>query len=390
MREPDVSSSVNIAPTVRTPAYVFDEATLVADAESARDALARAGVQLLYAMKACAFGHALGRLAGIADGFHASSLFEAQLGREILGEQGLIHVTSPSLAASEIGALSALSDMISLNSLAQWYRLGTPALVGTQIGLRVNPERSFVSDERYDPCRRHSKLGAPVSELRDLLNSDPGKLDGLRGVLVHGNSESRNFDEVLSTVRHLDHALSPLLDRIAWINLGGGYLFRDPADYRSLDAAVALLRDKYGLSVYMEPGTSIIERAACLITTVQDVFPSAGKTVAILDASVNHMPECYEYQFEPEIEGTLSEGGHRYILAGATCLAGDILGEFGFLAPLSPGDRLVIRDAGAYTMVKAHMFNGVNLPSVYWQPVDGDCELVKTYTYNDFKARCGL
>lgn len=373
-----------------TPAFLFDERTLTANAECARDRLAECGVRLFYAMKACALGRALETLSGIVDGFHASSLFEARLAREILGENGLIHVTSPSFPEPEFEDLCSLSDMISLNSLSLWDRFKSRAGGRAQIGLRVNPELSFVEDERYDPCRRHSKLGVPVSNLREAMLSDPARLEGLKGLLVHGNSESTDFRETLATVQLLDRVLSPLLETLEWVNLGGGYLFEMDVDCQPLAEASALLRNKYGLSVYMEPGTSIIGSAAGLVTTVQDVFDSGGKTVAILDASVNHIPEYYEYQMEPDIEGTVPQGGHRNILAGATCLAGDILGEYGFPTPLAPGDRLVVKDVGAYTMVKANMFNGVNLPSLYWQATAGGCELIKTYTYDDFKTRCGV
>ena len=373
-----------------TPAFLFDEKALTANAECARDVLERSGAHLCYAMKACSFGPALERLSGIVDGFHASSLFEAQLAREILGDNGVIHITSPCFTDSEIVALCSLSDMISLNSLPQWDRLKAHAGSRAKIGLRVNPERSYVEDERYDPCRRHSKLGVPVSELRETLLSNPARLDGLKGLLVHSNSESTEFKEVLATVQHLDHAASPLLQKIEWINLGGGYLFENAADHQPLNEAVAILKGTYGLSVFMEPGTSIIRSAARLVSTVQDVFDSSGKTVAVLDASVNHIPEYFEYQFEPNIEGAGEHDSYRYILAGATCLAGDIFGEFGFATPLSRGDRVVIKDVGAYTTVKAHMFNGVNLPSLYWQAADGDCELIKTFTYEDFKSRCGV
>lgn len=375
--------------SLRTPALVYDETTLVADATEARAAVTGAGGHLFYAMKACAFIPALKRLAGLVDGFHASSLFEARLGREILGPNGLIHVTSPSFAEAEMEQLCALSDMISLNSLGQWDRFRKCAGARAQIGLRVNPEQSFVPDERYDPCRRHSKLGAPVSVLNEVARSDPERLQGLKGLLVHSNSESIEFGEILTTVRQLDHKLGPLLGQLEWVNLGGGYLFREGTDLAPLNEAIALLTTKYGLRVYTEPGTSIIKRAGRLVSTVMDVFESGGKSVAVLDTSVNHLPEVFEYQFEAEVEGDLQIGGHPYILTGATCLAGDLFGEFGFAEPVAPGARVVIKEAGAYSMVKASMFNGVNLPFFYWQNADGACELVKSYTYDDFKARCG-
>ncbi|MHA6265190.1 type III PLP-dependent enzyme domain-containing protein [Arenibacterium sp. CAU 1754] len=369
---------------------MFDELTLMADAETARQALAESGAHLLFAMKACAFGHVLKQLSDSVDGFHASSLFEAKLARETLGWRGLIHVTTPAITSDEIDELCAVSDMISLNSLTQWDRFRAHGDENVQLGLRVNPDLSMIQDERYDPCRRHSKLGAPIRDVREVMLNDPGRLEGLKGLLVHSNSESDDFGEVLATVRHLDRLLAPLLEQAEWINLGGGYMFRNGNDYSALNEAVLLLRNKYNLRVYMEPGTSIVKGAGRLVASVLDIFPSEGKSVAILDASVNHTPEVFEFQFEADVEGETARGGHSYILGGATCLAGDIFGEFRFPGPLVPGSRVVLKNAGAYTMVKAHMFNGVNLPSVYWQAADGTCDLVKSYDFDNFKSRCGI
>ncbi len=374
---------------VQTPAYVFNEQTLHRDAKSARDKLTAAGAHLLFAMKSCSFEHALTQLVGRVDGFHASSLFEARLGREILQDRGLLHVTTPAIAEAEIDALCGLSDMISLNSLGQWDRFKGYNGKNAKLGLRVNPNLSLIRDERYDPCRRHSKLGVPIHDLHEVMVGNPERLSGLAGLLVHSNSESRDFRELALIVNHLDHLLAPLLDQIEWINLGGGYLYRDGDDLAPLNAAISLLRKKYDLRVYMEPGTSVIRDAGRLVATVLDVFTSGGKQVAVLDASVNHVPEMFELQIEPDVVGDMDKGGEVFVLAGATCLAGDIFGEYAFAEPLHPGSRVILENVGAYSMVKAHMFNGVNLPSIYWQSADGTCALHKTFTYEDFKKRCG-
>jgi len=378
------------ADVVHTPAYVFDESILLTDAKTAREALAASGGHLLFAMKASAFAPMLKSLSSQVDGFHASSLFEAKLAREILGSRGLVHVTTPAITADEIAELCGLADMISFNSLTHWDRFKASGNGDAKLGLRINPEMSLIADERYDPCRRHSKLGAPISDVREAMLNEPARLEGLTGLLVHSNSESDDFREVLETVHQLDRLLSPLLSQLEWINLGGGYMFRDGTDYAALNEAISLLRSRYDLRVYMEPGTSIIRRSGTLVASVVDLFASGGKMVAVLDASVNHTPEAFEFQFEPDVAGDLQKGGHRYILAGATCLAGDLFGEYAFAEPLVPGSRVVLKDVGAYTMVKAHMFNGVNLPSIYWLAADGKCELAKRYTFEDFKTRCGV
>ncbi|WP_137699384.1 type III PLP-dependent enzyme domain-containing protein [Marimonas lutisalis] len=375
---------------VETPAYVFDEKTLVTDVTAARDASAQAGANLLFAMKSCAFPMALKRLADFTAGLHASSLFEARLAREVLGPQGLIHLTTPAIVPAEIDELAALSDMISLNSLSQWDRFKPSGSTRAAFGLRVNPEISLIQDERFDPCRRHSKLGAPLSDLREVRKNEPRRLDGLTGLLIHSNSESTDFDDLRLTVEQLDRYIGPLLEQLQWINLGGGYMFRPGTNYAPFDQAVDLLRSKYGLKVFLEPGTSIIRDSGRLVATVVDLFASGGATVAVLDASVNHMPESFEFQFEPAVAGDKEGQPHKYILAGATCLAGDIFGEYAFAEPLELGAQVIVEEAGAYSMVKAHMFNGVNLPSVYWHAADGSFTLSRRYEFEDFKARCGV
>jgi carboxynorspermidine decarboxylase len=63
---------------------------------------------------------------------------------------------------SEIGELC---DFVNFNSLSQLERL--PFLLGgrAEIGLRINSRLSFLEDPRYDPCRRHSKLGTHLTQV---------------------------------------------------------------------------------------------------------------------------------------------------------------------------------------------------------------------------------
>ena len=62
--------------------------------------------------------------------------------------------------------------------------------------------------------------------------------------------------------------------------------------------------------------------------------------------------------------GKPDEYAYTYRLGGMTCLAGDVIGDYSVKEPLKPGDKLVFSDMAHYTMVKNHMFNGVNLPSI--------------------------
>src|SRR5262249_13245410 len=145
----------------------------------------------------------------------------------------------------------------------------------------------------------------------------------------------------------------------------------------------------YDLEVFVEPGATLVREAGSLVASVVDLFENDGHVIAVLDTTVNHMPEVFEYQFEPDVESHADDGAHHYVLAGSSCLAGDIFGSYAFHQPLEIGSRIVIENMGAYTMVKAHMFNGINLPRVYALSPEGRLMLKKTYSYADFAARFG-
>ncbi len=386
---PHAGGLARVVRAVETPAFVIDERVLLAAARRGSELARACEFRLLYALKPLPVATVLSRLSPWLDGFSASSTFEARLARSVLGESGSVHVTSPGICERDIDDLGALCDRVALNSLSQLRRLGPKLRRPGQLGLRVNPQVSLVDDPRYDPCRRHSKLGVPLDALRSRLAREPRRFDGVGGVLVHSNCDSSDYTPLLRTVRHLEDALGSWLDRLDWINLGGGYLLEPGADTSPLHEAVSRLRDGHGLEVSIEPGAALVREAGYLVAEVIDLFRSHGKRVAVLDTTVNHFPEAFEYQFEPDVLGHDDDAEHEYLLAGCSCLAGDVLGEYGFERPLRIGSRVVLPDLGAYSFVKAHMFNGINLPTVYSVGDDGTPALRRRFHYEDFLSRFG-
>ncbi len=373
-----------------TPAFVYDEKRLEQSVLTIAAAVEKSRCQLLYSLKSFTFSDVLQLLAAHVDGFSTSSLYEARLARDIIGAQGIIHITTPGFRPDEIATIAEVCDYIAFNSLPQWERFRELALGHSLCGLRVNPQLPFIEDRRYNPCRPHSKLGVPLSDLTKIAKLVPSQLTGISGLHIHTNCDSADFTGFLRTVRRLDEHLSALLRKIQWINLGGGYLFDEATSLDPFHEAVDLLKTKYNMHVFIEPGAAVIRQAGYFVSTVLDVFDSQGKMVAILDTTVNHMPEVFEYQFEPDILGHVEDGRYEYILAGSSCLAGDIFGEYAFAEPLEIGSRVIFPNAGAYSLVKAHMFNGINLPTIYALTTDGKLVLKKRFTYDDFANRFGV
>lgn len=365
-----------------TPALVYSESELVETATRIRDVADQSGCQLVYAMKPCTLAWVLESVAPKVTGFAASSPFEARLARDVLGDRGRVHYHSVAVTEEELRTVSSLADYMSFNSATQ-FQTHQPAAGGVSCGLRVNPGISFVADERYDPCRRHSKLGVPIERLSGWDGAPP------KGLMFHTNCESDDLGNLLSTVETVTQGLDSLLPGLEWINLGGGYMFRQGADTDGLAQAIATIRDHSDAEVFIEPGAAFMRDAGFIVSTVLDVFDSRGVDVAVLDTTINHMPEVFEYQYEPAALGYEPEGRHRYILAGRSCLAGDVFGDYTFDRPLKTGDRVTFMEMGAYTQPKAHTFNGINLPSVFAHTSEGLLPLVPPMGYEEFAARNG-
>lgn len=255
-----------------------------------------------------------------------------------------------------------------------------------EFGLRLNTELSYVSDPRYAPCLPTSRLGVAVSELKraQMNTSDP--FSGLTGVHVHCNCDSRDLRQLASTADWLVHNAAFLLRRCTWVNLGGGYLFDEPQEVDAFIDSAQALHSTYGAAVFLEPGAALVQSAGRLECTILDITTAGGVRTAILDASVNHLPNVFSYQEPPFISNSSSKGQFRYALAGPTCLAGDIFGTYGFERRLQIGERLSIPNVGAYTFAKSHMFNGVALPSVYLEHSDRGLERIRRYEFSDFKS----
>jgi len=376
--------------TVHTPAFVISEKHL----ETSRDLLINlqkySTFNVLVSLKPSSLVNYIEYMSVSVNGFSCASLFEAILAHEISSSDNTLHITNPGLRKDEIDQISDICDYITFNSLSQWHQFKDQVISKVQCGLRVNPQLSLINDSRYDPCGANSKLGVPLDALVEALEKDRSSLNGITGIHFHTNCDSTDFSQLLRTCQKIDSQLSDFLRNMEWINLGGGYLFNEGNDFSDFIKAVDVFKSKYGLEVFIEPGASIVREAGYIVSTVLDIFKSDGKDIAILDTTVNHMPEVFEYQYEPDVLDSVDEGPHQYILAGCTCLAGDLFGEYAFNNPLKIGSRVVFANMGAYTLVKAHMFNGVNLPTIYKYTREGKLELIKKFGFEDFLSRCGV
>jgi carboxynorspermidine decarboxylase len=357
-----------------SPAFVLSEEVLLANLDEYLNFLRPLSVQLLSSCKPCTFDFVLASMADRVAGFDVSSLAEARWVRKVVGSKP-IHFSSPSLSLSNWKAIASAADCVNVNSLSMLQRIEPLwGEQGSRLGLRINPGISSAKDSRYDPARPGSKLGVP----RPLFERLAHELSGLRslsGLHFHICCESRSFVSITESLGWLIRAARPLLEKVEYLNFGGGWSRPSRMSQREeLAAALERVRQVSSARIYAEPGSGLVRDAGVLFTRVIDVLDSGAGQVAIVDSHVGHAPEVYEYRWSPELfapGNDVQAEGHEYEVAGSSCLAGDVFGKYRFHRPLEIGQPLFFHHLGAYSWAKASTFNGLLLPSVFRMATDG-------------------
>ncbi|HIS56650.1 MAG: carboxynorspermidine decarboxylase [Lachnospiraceae bacterium] len=368
---------------LRTPCYLIQKDALIRNLEQLNEIREKTGCRILLAQKAFSM-YALYPLIGqYLDGATASGLYEARLGREEMGKEN--HVYSPAFREDEIDEILAYSDHIVFNSFSQLEKFRDKAVQAKKsIGLRINPECSTQGDHAiYDPCAPGSRLGITREQFC------PEKLAHVDGLHFHTLCE-QDSDDLKTTLKAVEETFGPWMHQMKWINFGGGHhITRAGYDKETLMECIRHVQETYGVTVYLEPGEAIALNAGTLLTTVLEVGKN-GMDYAIVDTSAAcHMPDVLEMPYRPPMKdaGKPGERLHTYRLGGPTCLAGDIIGDYSFDEPLYAGRRLELQDMAIYTMVKNNTFNGMRLPDIAVEEMDGTCSVVRSFGYEDFKMR---
>jgi len=374
---------------VKTPYWLLEEQLLEQNLKTLAHIKEQTGVKILLALKGYALWQSFPMVSKYLDGCCASGLHEAKLSDEKFKKE--LHTYSPAFKEEDIEEISKISHHLVFNSPSQLERFGTLAKShnpSLSIGLRVNPEYSESPVELYNPCGVYSRLGTTVKNFEILLKSET--IEEIDGLHFHALCEQDSL-ALENVLKAFEKNFGDYLNSMKWVNFGGGHhITRKGYDTERLISIIRSFQSRYPhLQIYLEPGEAVGWETGTLVTSVLDIIHN-GIDIAILDTSAEaQMPDTIIMPYRADIKNGAKAGEkkHTYRLAGNTCLAGDIMGDYSFDRPLKIGDQVIFEDQMHYTMVKATTFNGVPLPSIAIKHLNGTVEVVKEFGYKDFRDR---
>ncbi len=360
---------------IATPYYLIDEKKLLRNLRIIKHVRDASGAKSLLALKCFSAWCEFDLIRQYMDGTTGSSLYEARLGHERFGKE--THAYSVAWPRDELLKVKRYADTILFNSTEQLKRFYADVCTHN-LGVRINPNTSYSHYDLADPARRYSRLGViDTNSLREILPL-------LRGCMFHFNCENDDFGNFAANLNRIARVYGDILQKLEWVSLGGG-LFFTKKNY-PLDKFCATLKAfaaRFGIQVYLEPGEAAVTQCTELVTTVLDIVHNKAD-IAIVNASTEaHTLDHLVYRTCPRIN-VPRKGRYRYMVAGRSCLAGDVFGNYGFASRLKVGSTVRIADAGGYTMVKKNWFNGLSMPSVVVKRLNGSVKLVRRFDYDDF------
>jgi carboxynorspermidine decarboxylase len=362
-------------PQFCSPYYLIDETKIIKNLEIIQMIREKSGAKSVLALKCFSTWCVFDLMRQYMDGTTSSSIFEARLGHEKFGKE--VHAYSVVYSAEEVAAVSQFASKVIFNSVSQLKRF-YDLVCDLKVGLRVNPGISYSHFDLADPARKYSRLGvSSVDELNAVAHL-------LSGVMFHFNCENDDVENIAAALEQIGTRYASLLEKMEWVSIGGGiYFTKDGYPVEQFCTILKSFSKKYGVQVYLEPGEAAITNSTELVTTVLDVVHNEVD-IAIIDASVEaHLLDHLIYHTNPKVSSP-GPGYHKVMIAGRSCLAGDVFGSYELESRLKVGDEVRIADTAGYTMVKKNWFNGVPMPSIVVRRLSGDVEVVRSFGYEDY------
>lgn len=364
-----------IAAQVGTPVYVYSTATLLRHFKLFDEALEGMDHLVCYAMKANSNQAVLQTLAQAGAGMDVVSGGEYARARAAGVEGEKIVFSGVGKTADEIRA--ALEGGIRQFNVESEPELAMLNAIATQMGkrapiaIRVNPDVDAKTHAKIATGKSENKFGIPIARSREVY-ALAASMEGIEvvGIDVHIGSqltELEPFEAAYCKVEELYKQLTEDGHQIRRLDLGGGLgipYARDnnapplPTDYG------AMVRRTLGhlpVEIEIEPGRLIAGNAGVLMSQVIFVKSGEGRDFLILDAAMNDLirPAMYEAHHDiiPLVQPPVGVEMAPYDIVGPICESGDTFAKQRQMPPLSDGDLVAFRSAGAYGAVMSSEYN---------------------------------
>ena len=360
----------SLADSYGTPCYIYSRAAITRCYQAYAEALGQRPGKICYAVKANSNLAVLQVLAQLGAGFDIVSIGELERVMMAGGRPEQIIFSGVGKSANEIQrALDVGIACFNIESEAELHTLAELAQQNRQrakISIRVNPDVDANTHPYISTGLKENKFGVDIEQALDLYRTAQGYQSiQIAGVDCHIGSQLTRlapFEDALERVLALIDSLEQHNIKVSHLDLGGGlgvsYQHETPPPIADYVACITRKLAHRDLTLWLEPGRSIVANAGVLLTSVIYLKPGTHKNFVIVDAAMNDNIRPALYAAWQDIRPVIRREGQsgKWDIVGPVCETADFLGKDRELV-VSTGDRLAMMSSGAYGFVMSSNYN---------------------------------
>lgn len=212
----------------------------------------------------------------------------------------------------------------------------------------------------------NEKFGAMQEEAVDLMLEAAKK--GLKpvGIAFHVGSQCSSAKDYTLALIQTSEIMKELLKRginLEFVNVGGGFPVNYTNETYDLNEYFREIREttaKFlpGTQIFMEPGRAMVGDSTSIVFSVIGKNSRAGKTWYYVDESVySSFLDCLSMDQKFSYYAIKKGKTESAVIAGRTCASEDVIAKDIKLPKLEIGDKIIVKNAGAYTKTFNTNFN---------------------------------
>src|SRR3989339_854126 len=372
----DKNLFISYAEKYGTPLYIYDADLIVKRYKELYEYIKWPKLKILYAMKANYNIGILNLLKKNKAFLDTVSPAEVHLGLKLGYEKEDILFTSNNITDDEMHEVKKTGVLFNIGALSSLEKFGS-VYPESKVCIRFNPDVYAGEHKHVQTAGSITKFGVLLSEvdrIKEITNKYNIKVIGLHEHTGSGIGETEKIYKSMTNL--LGIANQNDFPHLEFIDFGGG--FKVPykptsarIDYAGFGEKISSIFSdfckRYGrdLYIYFEPGKYIVAESGYLLMEVNSIKNNRGRLIAGTNSGFNHLIRQLLYDAYHQIENISNPNGELkiYDVCGNICETGDCFAEQRELPEIREGDKLIIKNAGAYCYSMGSIYNLRAMPS---------------------------
>lgn len=236
-----------------------------------------------------------------------------------------------------------------------------------KVGLRLDLDYGFGHCNKVITQGVESKFGMTCNDIIDNKNifiENNISIIGLHSHMGSGITDYKHWINNFKLIMNVYENIPFDCNKIEWVDIGGGFGIGDTIDFNSLDNVLRIIKKKYDVKIYIEPGRFLVAEAGVILGRITQIkYKNKTKFIGTNVGMTDIIRPALYSAVHPIHFNDNNYNKELVTVVGPICESGDVLVRNLLVDNnLKIGDPMIVENTGAYGLVMASNYNNRKLP----------------------------